>query len=114
MNEKTHTQLASTLNNPTWWNETMEKSWKDASAGVIAAWDKVVHGEKKLEQSISRAALAFGHGAKEAYPKMTAWSADLEEKLKADWKHVHTTVAEGWENIKTAVKHGFEAAKQVA
>ena len=95
---------------PKWWTESFETSWKKARAEVMADWDKVVAGEKKLEHSIAEEALAFGHGARDAYRKMEVWGSELEDKLKADWKETGHDAASAWDKVSAAVKQGWERA----
>lgn len=112
MNEKITTETtAQKTRKPTWWNDSLDTSWKKASAGILSGWDKLSEGGKKLEHSLAEEALAFGHGAREIYPKMSVWAGELEDKLKADWKPLAKSAADSWESVHTAVKHGWDMTK---
>lgn len=110
--EQPHQATKDKMGKPAWWNDSLQTSWKKVSASTLAAWDKSVQAEKKLEHHIAEEALAFGHGAREAYPKMLVWNAELEDKLKADWKSVQSNASEAWDHVHSAVKHSWEAAKR--
>lgn len=71
---------------PKWWTKSFESSWNKVKAEAIADWDKMVDVEKQLQRGVAEEAIAFGHGARDAYQKMQVWGGDLEDKLKADGK----------------------------
>lgn len=100
------------LRKPTWWNESFETSWQKVKVTTLEGWDKLLQRGQKLNHRIAEQALAFGHGARELYPKITAWSKELEDKLKADWAQIQGTAEETWEKVSDAIKHGWETAKQ--
>ena len=99
---------------PKWWNESFQSSWDKVKAQVLADWDKVVGAEKKLERGITEEAIAFGHGARQAYQKMAVWGGELEEGLKTDWKETGHDAEVAWDKVSAAVKHGWERAKATA
>lgn len=111
MNEKKETDTTQAKSKkPTWWNDSLETSWKKVSMATVAAWDKLGHAAKKIEHHSTEQALAFGHGAREAYPKMLVWSHELEEKLKSDWKQVQSDATDAWEQVHDAIKYSWNAA----
>lgn len=110
--QKTSESLKKKASKPSWWNDSLETSWEKVRAHMLAEWNKAVEGKQKLEHQIAEEALAFGHGAREAYPKLLAWTGELEDKLKADWKRTHKNASETWEQVQNAVKHGWEATKR--
>ena len=94
---------------PRWWTESLESSWARVKTEAVADWKKGVGVENKLENDLAEEAMAFGHGARSAYQKFSAWGGELEETLKADWKKGHS--GEGaWEKVHDAVRHGWKCA----
>ena len=103
-------EIAITWKKPSWWTEHVEGSWNKVKVEALADWKKVVASEKKIENKVDEQALAFGHGAREAYHKLEHWSGELENKLKADWKETTTEAESAWDKVSTTVKHGWERA----
>ena len=93
-----------------WWTDKTESSWAAVKKEAVADWDKAVGAEKKLADKAAEEALAFGHGARDAYQKLAVWGGELEDKLKADWKDGHRT-EHAWDKVKDAVKHGWQRAQ---
>jgi hypothetical protein len=53
--------------------------------------------------------LRYGHAAREHYH--TAWSAEVESKLKDEWEQGRDTTRRGWDDVRVVVRHGWDRAK---
>jgi hypothetical protein len=93
---------------PKWWSPETEASWQKVKNAVVGEWHKVADGAKKIEKVVAEQAIAFGHGARDAYGRMGTWSADVEKKLKADWESTRHEAGETWDKVRDAVKHGWD------
>ena len=92
-----------------WWTENIETSWLAAKQGLVADWQKLATNEKALAHEAAEEAIAFGHGARDAFKDLQTWSVELQAKLESDWKDGHRT-AHAWEQVKDAVRHGWNRA----
>jgi hypothetical protein len=97
---------------PHWWNAAHDLSWEKVKGALVADWHKMTEGAQKLEKTLQERALAFGHGARDAYAKFGVWTADLEKELRADWEKTHKDASANWDKVKDAVKHGWERTKK--
>jgi hypothetical protein len=95
---------------PKWWTDNVESSWSKVKIEAIADWKKVVATEKRAERAVDEQAIAFGHGAREAYQQMQTWTSDLEARLKADWQATTDDAEHAWDKVSGAIKHGWERA----
>lgn len=95
---------------PKWWTDGMQASWDKVKLETVADWKKISAGEKKVETRIDEGALAFGHGAREAYHQIQVWGGELETKLKADWKETAGDAGYAWDKVSAAVERGWERA----
>jgi len=97
---------------PHWWSALQDTSWEKMRSSIVADWQKLKERSTTAAHSLSKdvqeRALSFGHGAKGAYAKLGAWSADVEQKLKADWEQTHKDATQTWDKVRDAVKHGWE------
>jgi hypothetical protein len=96
---------------PHWWTDRIDTSWEKAKADVMKAWRSTKRVGRALEDAAAEEAVAFGHGARQVYPAVREWSADLAQMLELDWKETRRGVQHGWEDVKDAVRHGWESAK---
>ena len=99
-----------TFHKPSWWTDKVDASWNKVKSEVLADWKKVVGAEKKVEHGIDEQAVAFGHGARQAFGQIKTWGKDLEAQLKADWQQTTMNVEGTWEKMSAAIKHGWERA----
>jgi hypothetical protein len=88
----------------------VEASWNRVKEEAIADWKKVVATEKRAERNVDEQAIAFGHGAREAYGQVKTWGGELEAKLKADWLQTTADAEHAWDGVSRAVKHGWDRA----
>lgn len=93
---------------PQWWNSAHDLSWSKVKAALIEDWRKVSKEADRLGKELQERAIAFGHGARDAYARFTSWSSELESKLKADWEKTQHAADETWDKVREAVKHGWE------
>lgn len=54
-------------------------------------------------------ALAFGHGARSAYPGCSTWD-DIEPRLRADWIALGNTGLAAWGRIAHIARHEWQRA----
>ena len=93
----------------TWWTENIETSWLTAKKELMADWEKLATNEKSLAHEAAEEAIAFGHGARDAFKDLQTWSVELQAQLESDWKDGHRT-AHAWEQVKDAGRHGWSRA----
>jgi hypothetical protein len=98
---------------PKWWTDNVETSWNKVKVEAIADWKKVVATEKGVERKVDEQAIAFGHGAREAYDQVKTWGGELEATLKADWVQTMADAEHAWDGVSRAVKHGWDRAVAV-
>ena len=93
-----------------WWTTSLGAAWDDVKADAMADWKKLLSEKKKVGHAFDDQALAFGHGARTFYRKLSVWGGELEDRLKADWKAAGHDATTAWENVSSAVQHGWETA----
>ncbi len=97
---------------PAWWSERDEQTWNSVKERILAGWSKIEQHAAKLDARLDAAAreqaVAFGHGARTAYRRITAWTAEFEKKLEEDWKAMGAVGR--WEKVREPIKHGWEQA----
>ena len=97
-------------NNPRWWTDSIETSWRRARAEAIADWNRTIEAEQNIQHRLIESALAFGHGAREQYMHLGVWASELEDRLRADWKETGHEAEVAWESVRAAVQHAWERA----
>ena len=93
---------------PQWWNDPIEAAWRRSRDAAISDWS--VRGDRApIESSIVEHALAFGHGARSAFPGCLTWDA-VEPQLRADWIRLGNTGPASWDLIARIVRHEWQRA----
>ncbi len=91
-----------------WWNDRIAASWEKAKATALAEWAKVAGETRKLEKAVVERALAFGHGARNAFSKAEAWTDQLERDLGREWERLGNDGAATWAKVRDTVKHEWQ------
>ncbi|SRR5438477_5893778 len=93
---------------PQWWNDHIEAAWQRSRDAAVSDWR--VRGDRApIEWSILEHALAFGHGARSAYPRCATWDA-IQPQLRADWMRLGATGSASWDQISHIVRHEWQRA----
>ncbi len=59
---------------PQWWSDAIATAWARAREAATTDWH--ARGDRfPIQSSILDEALAFGHGARSAYPSLATWEA---------------------------------------
>ena len=88
---------------PLWWGDVDETSWKRVRGAILSDWRACSTHAAPIEDTVVEAALAFGHGARNAYAHHTSW-ATLSAQLRVDWIGLGH---EGWDQIAEIVRHAW-------
>lgn len=91
---------------PSWWSSAQDLSWNKVKAGLLEEWRRFEKDAGELDRMAQEQAVKFGHGARAAYAKLTVWSAELEQQLKADWEAMGAR--QTFEKVRSAIRHGWE------
>jgi hypothetical protein len=88
---------------PQWWSDAIDAAWRRSRDAAMSDWS--VRGERSsLDGSIVEHALAFGHGARSAYPGCETWDV-VQPRLRADWTHLGNVGPASWDEIAHIVQH---------
>lgn len=88
---------------PQWWNAPIDAAWRRSRDAAISDWR--VRGDRApMDDSIVEHALAFGHGARSAYPSCATWDA-VRLQLCADWTRLGNIGPASWDRIAHIVRH---------
>lgn len=90
---------------PPWWGHVDETSWKRVRDAILNDW-RATHAAP-IDDMVVEAALAFGHGARNAYAHQTSW-ATLSAQLRVDWIGLGH---EGWDQIAEIVRHAWSCSE---
>lgn len=87
---------------PQWWNAAIDAAWRRSRDAAISDWS--VRGDRApMDNSIVEHALAFGHGARSAYPSCETWDA-VQLQLCADWTRLGNIGPASWDRIAHIVR----------
>jgi hypothetical protein len=94
---------------PQWWNEHIAAAWARSRAAALEDW--TVHGDRTDPPNLAivEHALAFGHGARSAYPGFATWQAAAEQ-LRADWTHLGNVGTAAWDRVAVVIRHEWSRA----
>lgn len=93
---------------PQWWNDHIDAAWRRSRDAAVSDWGAL--GDRSpIESSIVEHALAFGHGARSAYPSCTTWDA-IQLQLSADWSRLGNAGPASWDQIAHIVRHEWQRA----
>ncbi|HEU4786670.1 MAG TPA: hypothetical protein VFS57_04655 [Gemmatimonadaceae bacterium] len=89
---------------PQWWNDRIEASWRRSREAAISDWN--VRGDRSSSNNaaILEHALAFGHGARSAYPHLVTWDA-VAPHLRADWIALGNVGPASWNLVDHLIRH---------
>lgn len=88
---------------PPWWSEQIANAWARSRAAALADWH--ARGDRfPMEGWIIDHALAFGHGARSAYPRLVTWEA-AGPQLQGDWVHLGNVGPASWDKVAHIVRH---------
>jgi hypothetical protein len=135
--------------NPHWWTKEHDSGWERVKAAMRRDWDQTKHDfggdepdtDQDVDDTVAQAAgkraipprgtptyddvepaYRFGYGSRHHYgEQFTEWDADVESKLREDWRTSNPDGDANWDRIRSAVRRGWEydergnrAAKQPA
>ena len=93
---------------PQWWNGHIDAAWRRSRDAAVGDW-RVRGDQAPIESAIVEHALAFGHGARSAYPSCVTWDA-IHPQLRADWIRLGNTGPASWDQIAHIVRHEWQRA----
>jgi hypothetical protein len=88
---------------PQWWNDEIAAAWNRARDAAMIDW-KARGDRLPIEPWILEHALAFGHGARSAYPRCETWDA-VRGHLRDDWARLGNVDAASWDQVSRFVHH---------
>jgi hypothetical protein len=98
---------------PQWWNDRIEAAWRRSRAAAVREWEvlRVVTSplDGALDASIEQQALAFGHGARSAYPDRVTWDT-VAPQLRADWDRLGHVGPASWDAVAHIIRHEWTRA----
>ena len=94
---------------PQWWTPVIAASWQRSREAALSDWHARGDRSTPVEMSIAEHALAFGHGARSAYPASPRWDA-VAATLHADWTRLGNTGAAAWDRVAGIVRHEWARA----
>jgi|SRR6185312_4714185 len=89
---------------PQWWSDEIAESWRRSRAAALGDWERRGDHSIPIDATIIEHALAFGHGARCAYPHYTSWDAAWPQ-LRADWIGLGQVGPAAWSRIVDVVRH---------
>jgi hypothetical protein len=88
---------------PQWWSARIDAAWQRSRNAAVSDWS--VRGDRApIDDAIVKHALAFGHGARSAYPGCDTWDS-VQPQLSADWTRLGNIGPASWELIAHIVRH---------
>jgi len=94
---------------PQWWSESIQEAWDRSRDAAVSSW--WVRGDHSvpLDALVLEEALAFGHGARSAYPREVSWDA-LCPQLREDWIGLGHVGTASWDRVAATVHHEWVRA----
>jgi hypothetical protein len=89
---------------PQWWNDRIEAAWRRSREAAITDWNVLGDRSASLNAAIVEHALAFGHGARIAYPHLATWDA-VAPHLRTDWIELGNVGPASWDQVAHLVRH---------
>jgi hypothetical protein len=88
---------------PPWWSAGIAAAWARVHDTAVTDWH--ARGDRfPMQASIIEQALAFGHGARSAYPHLVTWEA-VGPQLHLDWTRLGNINAASWDTVAHIVRH---------
>ena len=95
---------------PAWWNDKIAASWEKAKATAVAEWAKLNERTVGLEKKVAERAMAFGHGARVKFDKLSAWTDQVEKDLAEEWERLGNDGEAAWSKVRDTVKQQWQRA----
>jgi hypothetical protein len=89
---------------PQWWSDRIQAAWDRAREAALAAWQVRREYSAPIDPAIAELAIAFGHGARSAFPYLTTWDA-VRPQLRADWIRLGHVGPAAWDQIAELVRN---------
>jgi len=89
---------------PQWWSDPIQAAWDRSRDAAIVDWHVRGDHSTPIETALVEDALAFGHGARSAFPHQTSWDA-LGPQLRADWIRLGHVGPAAWDRVAEVVRH---------
>jgi hypothetical protein len=86
---------------PLWWSDQLQDAWNRSRDAALDDWH--VHSTP-VGAAIVELALAFGHGARSAYPHQTSWDAVCPQ-LRTDWIRLSHVGPAAWDRVVDVIRH---------
>jgi hypothetical protein len=88
---------------PSWWSDQIAAAWDRARDAAVTDWH--ARGDRfPMQASLIEHALAFGHGARSAFPHSVTW-ASMGPQLRADWIRSGNVGPASWDEVAHIVRH---------
>jgi len=100
-------QLVPTL--PQWWTAPIAAAWARSRDAAVRDW--AVRGDRSCSENVPilEHALAFGHGARSAYPHLDSWQT-VSPYLRADWMRMGNVGIASWDQVAHIIEHEWRRA----
>ena len=95
---------------PSWWNDKIAASWDKAKATAVAEWAKLNERTVNIEKKVAERAMAFGHGARVNFDKLSAWTDEVEKELAEEWERLGNDGEAAWSKVRETVKAQWQRA----
>jgi len=89
---------------PQWWSDRIQTAWDRSHDAAEADWRARGDHATPTDPAIVELALAFGHGARSAYPHVTTWAAVCAQ-LESDWVRLGHVGPAAWDRVIEIVRH---------
>ena len=94
---------------PQWWDDAITASWHRQREAALADWAQTGDHTTPIDRAFAAHALAFGHGARRAFPTCTTWDS-VAGRLRTDWIHLGNTGTAAWDKVAALVRHEWQRA----
>lgn len=89
---------------PQWWSDRIAAGWSRSRATAITDWRTTGDHVEPIDESLEERALAFGHGARSAYPHVRSWDA-LWPRLRTEWHQLGNVGSASWDHVADLIHH---------
>jgi hypothetical protein len=89
---------------PQWWSDQIQTTWNRTREAAVGDWRVQGDHSIAIDASIIEAALAFGHGARCAFPHWRSWDRVCPQ-LRSDWDRLGHVGPAAWDRVVEVIRH---------
>jgi hypothetical protein len=89
---------------PQWWSDQIQDAWNRSRHLALDHWRVEGNHSIPIDAAVVEQALAFGHGARSAYPHQTSWDA-VRPQLRTDWIGLRHLGQAAWDRVSDVIRH---------